>query len=1198
MGRDGRSFVLLKKQLRSGPVPWKVVTPHSDYLDALRQRVVVFDGATGTNLQLRHLGPEDFGGAALEGCNEVLVDTRPDVVADLHRSFFDVGSDVVETDSFGTLPWVLAEYGLEHRTHELALEAARIARHEADAAAGRTGGPKWVAGSLGPGTKIASLGQITFAEQRDGYQLAATGLLEGGVDLFVIETVQDLLQAKAAIVGCRRAMAEAGRRVPLQVQVTIETTGRMLMGTEIGAALTTLDAMRPDVIGLNCATGPAEMSEHLRYLSQHCRMPISVLPNAGLPSVVDGRMHYDLTPEQLAEYLARFVTEFGVNVVGGCCGTSPDHLRAVVEACRDLRPRARTPEYEPGIASIYSHVPYDQAPSFLVVGERTNANGSKKFREAMLSDDWDTCVAMAREAVKGGAHVLDVCVDYTGEDWVSDMHEVASRFATQATLPIMLDSTEPAVIETGLQLIAGKPILNSVNLEDGDEPGTRLDLFLSLAREYGAAVVCTCIDTEGQARTAEWKLRAARAIHDLAVQRYGLAPEDLLFDPLVLPISTGMEESRRDGIETIEGIRRIKEALPGVGTILGLSNVSFGLSPAARHALNSVFLHECQEAGLDAAIVHAARIVPLNKLDPRVVEVCLDLIYDRRDQASGYDPLAELLQLFEGVSAAGVEREDRSGWPVERRLEQRIVDGDRDGLEADLDAALDAGTAALDVINGPLLGGMKIVGELFGSGQMQLPFVLQSAETMKTAVAYLEPHMDKSDDGGKGRIVLATVKGDVHDIGKNLVDIIFTNNGYEVHNLGIKVSLSEMIEAAEKVRADVIGMSGLLVKSTLIMRENLLELNERGLAPSTPVILGGAALTRTYVERDLRQEYQGRLFYGKDAFEGLHTMDQLMDLKRSGVADADFGRVPTGREGSGAGPGSRAVRAATRPSSAEVRSGPDRAPSVATDNQVFTPPFVGSRIERGIPLDDIAAYLNETSLFRGQWGYRPDKSLGERDEEFRVRIRGELRTQLADVRSSGILQPAVAYGYLAVNSEADDLIVWKDDSRTSEWLRFRFPRQPADPWLSVADFFRSVSSGDPDYAAFHVVSMGPKVSEETARLFAEDRYQDYLHLHGLGVEMTEALAEYWHLRVRTDWGFVDQDGPSLGGLFRQQYRGGRYSWGYPACPDLEDNAKCAELVGADRIGVTVSEETSWQFHPEQSTAAIICHHPQAKYFVV
>jgi 5-methyltetrahydrofolate--homocysteine methyltransferase len=1160
----------------------------NDYLEAVRERVVVFDGATGTNLQLRHLSPDDFGGPALEGCNEVLVDTRPDVVADLHRSFVEVGCDAIETDSFGSLPWVLAEYGLADRTRELAQKAARIARD----VAGRN---HWVAGSLGPGTKIASLGQITFTDQRDGYQEAAEGLLAGGVDLFVIETVQDLLQAKAAIIGCRRAMAAAGREVPLQVQVTIETTGRMLMGTEIGAALTTLEALRPDVIGLNCATGPAEMSEHLRYLAQHARIPISVLPNAGLPSVVEGQMHYDLTPKQLAEHHARFVREYGVSAVGGCCGTTPAHLSAVVDAVRDLEPAHRNPEYEPGIASIYSHVPYDQTPSFLVVGERTNANGSKKFREAMLSDDWDTCVAMAREAVKGGAHVLDVCVDYTGEDGVSDMHEVASRFATQATLPLMLDSTEPNVIEEGLQLIAGKPILNSVNLEDGDAPGTRLDRFLSLAREYGAAVVCTCIDTEGQARTAEWKVRAAQAIYDLAVHRYGIPPEDLLFDPLVLPITTGMEESRRDGIETIEGIRAIKSNLPGVQTIVGLSNVSFGLSPAARHALNSVFLHECQEAGLDAAIVHAARIMPLHKIDPRAVEVCQDLIYDRRDKASGYDPLAELLQLFEGVASSATAGEDRSGWPIERRLEQRIVDGDRDGLEADLQDALDDGWAALDVINGPLLGGMKIVGDLFGSGQMQLPFVLQSAETMKTAVAFLEPHMEKSDAGGKGRIVLATVKGDVHDIGKNLVDIIFTNNGYEVHNLGIKVPLSEMIEAAEKVGADVIGMSGLLVKSTLIMRENLLEINDRGLS-RIPVILGGAALTRTYVERDLRSEYEGRLFYGKDAFEGLHTMDRLMELKRSGEADSDFGRVPEGREGARPRAARALAGAEAKPDGASAT--PRRAPSVATDNPVFVPPFVGSRVERGIPLDDIAAYLNETALFRGQWGYRPDKSISESDQDFRVRVRGILRDQLAAARASGVLRPAVAYGWFAVNSAGDDLIVWKDDSRSSEWLRFRFPRQLVDPWLSIADFFRSAESGEEDYAAFHVVTMGSKVSQETARLFAEDHYQDYLHLHGLGVEMTEALAEYWHRRIREDWGFASEDGPTLGGLFRQQYRGGRYSWGYEACPDLEDNAKCAELVGAERIGVEVSEESSWQFHPEQTTAAIICHHPQAKYFVV
>jgi 5-methyltetrahydrofolate--homocysteine methyltransferase len=1131
----------------------------STYLDALRERVVIFDGATGTNLQLRELGPDDFGGHALEGCNELLCATRPDVIADLHRSFLDVGCDVVETDSFGALPWVLADYGIEERTFELAQRSAAIARQVAAGYPGR-----WVAGSLGPGTKIASLGQISFVTLRDGYQTAAEGLLSGGVDLFVIETIQDLLQAKAAIIGVRRAMAAAGRQVPIQVQVTIETTGRMLMGTEIGAALTTVAALHPDVIGLNCATGPAEMSEHLRYLAQHAPMPVSVLPNAGLPSVVDGKMHYDLTPTELATYHARFVTDYGVSAVGGCCGTTPEHLSAVIAACKDLTPGPRQVEWEPGCASIYHHVPYDQAPSFLVVGERTNANGSRKFRDAMLADDWDTCVAVARDAVKGGAHVLDVCVDYTGEDGVSDMTEVSSRFATNATLPLMLDSTEPEVIEAGLMHVAGKPILNSVNLEDGDAPGTRLDRFLTMARDYGAAVVCTCIDETGQARTAEHKVAAARAIHDLAVGRYGLAPEDLLFDPLALTLGTGMEESRGDGLATLEGIRRIKAELPGVQTILGLSNISFGLAPAARHVLNSVYLHRCQEAGLDAAIVHASRIMPLNKIDPRAVQVCNDLIDDRRDPAKGYDPLSELLHMFEGVSSTALITEDRSDWSIERRLSQRIIDGERDGLSDDLTEALGGGLAPLDVVNGPLLGGMKTVGELFGSGQMQLPFVLQSAETMKQAVAFLEPYMEQSDQGGKGKVVLATVKGDVHDIGKNLVDIIFTNNGYEVYNLGIKVPLGDMLAKAEEVGADAIGMSGLLVKSTLIMRENLIEMNNR--TDRLPVILGGAALTRTYVERDLRGQYEGQLFYGKDAFEGLHTMDRLMELKASGQSDPDFGRTLAGRP---------AVAVRERPAGSPPK--PTRAPSVVGDNEIPVPPFLGSRVEKGLALDDIAGYINETSLFRNQWGYRPDKSIGESDSEFKQRIRAELRVRLAQARRAGVLQPAVAYGYFAVNSAGDDLVVWKDDTRTAEWLRFAFPRQPEDPWLSVADFFRSEDSGDLDYAAFHVVTMGSAVSEETARLFAENRYQDYLHLHGLGVEMAEGLAEMWHRRIREDLGIADQDGPSLAGLFRQRYRGGRYSWGYPACPDLEDNAKCAELVGADRIGVEdIAMSSRWR----------------------
>ncbi len=1114
--------------------------------------------------------------------------TRPDVVEGIHRSFFEVGCDVVECDAFGAFGPVLAEYGQAHRVHEINLAAATLARRVADdfSTADR---PRWVAGNLGPGTKFPTLGQIRYADLRDAYQEQAAALLEGGVDLFIIETVFDLLQAKAGINAVRRAMAAADRQVPIQVQVTIELTGTMLPGTEIGAALNALLAMDVDVIGLNCATGPAEMFEPLRHLSAHAPLPISCLPNAGLPSVVDGAMHYDLTPDQLADFHRQFVTELGVSVIGGCCGTTPAHLAAVVAACRDLTPADRRPEVDPGAASIYTPVSFRQETSFLVVGERTNANGSKKFRDAMLAGDWDTCVAIARDQVKEGSHLIDVCVDYTGADGVADMEEIVSRFATQSTAPLMVDSTEAPVVETALSWIGGRAVINSVNLEEGDEPGTRLDSFLRLAKEFGAAVVCTCIDTEGQARTAEWKLRAATAIRDLAVGRYGLKPEDLLFDPLALPLSTGMEESRRDGIETIEGIRRIKAELPGVYTILGLSNVSFGLNPAARQVLNSVFLHECVEAGLDAAIVHASKILPLSKIDERARGVCLDLVHDRR--SDGYDPLSELLSIFEGASATSQgPTEDRSDWTLERLLEQRIVDGDRNGLEGQLDEAMAAGHTPLAIINDILLSGMKTVGELFASGEMQLPFVLGSAETMKAAVAHLEPHMEKADQGGKGTIVLATVKGDVHDIGKNLVDIILTNNGYSVRNLGIKVGINEMVQAAEEARADAIGMSGLLVKSTLIMRDNLEELNRRELA-HIPVILGGAALTRTYVERDLREVYQGRLFYGKDAFEGLRTMDRLVELAETGEDDPAFGTTLGSRN---LGPRrSEQRRQAAAEAIARGETLPDRAPSVAADNPTFPPPFLGSRVAKGMALDDVAGYLNETALFRNQWGFRPES--GEDDRAFKERVRALLRDQLAEAKEEQLLVPQVVWGHFAANAKGDDLVIWRDDSRSSEWMRYTFPRQSEDPWLCISDFFRSESSGEPDWASFMLVTMGSRVSEEAARLFGSNEYQRYLYLHGLGVEMAEALAEYWHRRIREELGFADEDGPTLAGLFRQQYRGGRYSWGYPACPALEDNAKVAELLGGERIGVTVSE--GFQLNPEQTTTAIVCHHPQAKYFV-
>jgi 5-methyltetrahydrofolate--homocysteine methyltransferase len=1169
------------------------LTTMQSFLDLVRERVVFYDGAMGTGIQERGLTADDFGGADLEGCNELLCVTRPDVISELHAAYFEAGCDVIETNTFGSFAVPLGEYGIADRVYELNVAAAQLAKNVATDFT-TADHPRFVAGAIGPGTKFATLGQIRYAELRDQYEEQSRGLLDGGVDLIIIETQFDLLGAKAAMNGARRAMAAVGREVPLQVQVTIELTGRMLPGTETSAALAALDPMRPDVIGINCATGPTEMSEHLRHLSQHARMPIACLPNAGLPSVVDGKMHYDLTPDGLAEHHARFISDLGIEIVGGCCGTTPAHLAAVVERCRNLDRPARSAIHEAGATSIYSFTPFEQDSSFLIIGERTNANGSKRFRESMLDGDWDTCVAMAKDQVKEGAHVLDVCVDYVGRDGTADMDEIAQRFATQSSVPLVLDSTEPQVMEAGLAWLGGRAILNSANLEDGEAPGSRLDRVMKLAKEYGAAVICLLIDEEGQARDVEWKLRIAHRIHDLAIDRYGLEAGDLIFDALTFPLSTGDDDLRGDAMATIDAIRRIKAELPGVHTTLGVSNVSFGLKPAARHVLNSVFLHECGQAGLDSAIVHAAKIMPLNRIPDEQREVCLDLIYDRRRPAAdgndAYDPLTTLLDVFADVNEVKAEKVDHSDWPVDKRLAQRIIDGDREGLTDDLDEARLGGLAPLAIINDVLLSGMKVVGELFASGEMQLPFVLQSAETMKMAVAHLEPHMEKADTGGKGRIVLATVKGDVHDIGKNLVDIILTNNGYEVHNLGIKISIAEMIEKAVEVKADAIGMSGLLVKSTLIMRDNLEELNSRELA-DIPVLLGGAALTRSYVERDLRDVYEGRLFYGKDAFEGLHVMDRLGDIKRGADDDPDWGRVPSESKV----PNRHASKAADEPVDL-----PPRSPEVHTDNPVFVPPFVGTQVVKGIPIDDIAAYINETALFRNQWQFRPETTADgatETDDEFKTRIRATLRAQLAEAKAADLLVPQVVYGYFAVNGDGDDLVVWTDESRSTEAARFHYPRQRKAPFLCIADFFRPVDSGEVDYAAFHIVTMGAKVSEVTAELFAQNKYQEYLLVHGLGVEMAEALAEYWHHRIRTEWGYVDEDGPSLAGLFRQQYRGGRYSWGYPACPDLEDNMTVATLLDASRIGIEVSEETGFQYQPEQSTSAIICHHPKAKYFV-
>ncbi|MEU7039895.1 methionine synthase [Streptomyces varsoviensis] len=1155
--------------------------------EALASRVVVADGAMGTMLQAQDPSLEDFQN--LEGCNEILNITRPDIVRSVHQEYFSVGVDCVETNTFGANLAALGEYDIPERIFELSEAGARIAREVADefAADGR---PRWVLGSVGPGTKLPTLGHAPYPALRDAYQRNVEGLIAGGADAILVETTQDLLQTKSSVIGARRALAAAGADLPLLVQVTVETTGTMLLGSEIGAALTALEPLGIDMIGLNCATGPAEMSEHLRYLSRHARTRVSAMPNAGLPVLGKDGAHYPLSPGELADAHETFVREYGLSLVGGCCGTTPEHLRQVVERVRGMEPTARTPRPEPGAASLYQTVPFRQDTAYLAIGERTNANGSKKFREAMLAERWDDCVEMARDQIREGAHLLDLCVDYVGRDGVADMSEIAGRFATASTLPIVLDSTEPAVLQAGLEKLGGRAVINSVNYEDGDGPESRFARITTLAAEHGAALIALTIDEKGQARTPEDKVAVAeRLIADLT-GNWGILEPDILIDCLTFTICTGQEESRKDGIATIEAIRELKRRHPDVQTTLGLSNISFGLNPAARMVLNSVFLDECVKAGLDSAIVHASKILPIARLDDEQREVALDLIYDRRRPAAGdtpaYDPLQRFLELFEGVDTKSMKAgkaEELLALPLEERLQRRIIDGEKNGLAADLDEAL-ADRPALDIVNDTLLAGMKVVGELFGSGQMQLPFVLQSAEVMKTAVAYLEPHMEKSDDEGKGTIVLATVRGDVHDIGKNLVDIILSNNGYNVVNLGIKQPVSAILEAAEEHRADVIGMSGLLVKSTVIMKENLEELNQRNMAADFPVILGGAALTRAYVEQDLHEIYEGEVRYARDAFEGLRLMDALIAVKR-GVPGATLPELKQRRV---------PQRETPLPDAPEeTDEGPVRS-DTATDNPVPAPPFWGTRVIKGIGLKDYASWLDEGALFKGQWGLKQARTGDGPGYEELVESEGRprLRGWLDKLHTDNLLEAAVVYGYFPCVSKGDDLIVLHEDG--SERTRFTFPRQRRGRRLCLADFFRPQESGETDVVGFQVVTVGSKIGEATAELFGANAYRDYLELHGLSVQLAEALAEYWHARVRAELGFGGEDPADVEDMFALKYRGARFSLGYGACPDLEDRAKIAELLEPERIGVLLSEE--FQLHPEQSTDAIVIHHPQAKYF--
>ncbi|MFF6871637.1 methionine synthase [Streptomyces sp. NPDC012450] len=1148
--------------------------------EALATRVVVADGAMGTMLQAQDPTLEDFQN--LEGCNEILNVTRPDIVRSVHREYFSAGVDCVETNTFGANHAALGEYDIPERVHELSEAGARIAREVADEFTASTGRQRWVLGSVGPGTKLPTLGHAPYTLLRDAYQQNAEGLLSGGADALLVETTQDLLQTKASVIGARRALEALGADVPLIVSVTVETTGTMLLGSEIGAALTALEPLGIDMIGLNCATGPAEMSEHLRYLARHSRIPLSCMPNAGLPVLTSDGAHYPLSPAELADAQETFVRDYGLSLVGGCCGTTPEHLRQVVERVRDLTPGAREPRPEPGAASLYQTVPFRQDTSYMAIGERTNANGSKKFREAMLEARWDDCVEMARDQIREGAHMLDLCVDYVGRDGVADMEELAGRFATASTLPIVLDSTEVEVIRAGLEKLGGRAVINSVNYEDGDGPESRFAKVTRLAQEHGAALIALTIDEEGQARTAEHKVAIAERLIDDLTGNWGIHESDILIDTLTFTICTGQEESRKDGIATIEAIRELKRRHPDVQTTLGLSNISFGLNPAARILLNSVFLDECVKAGLDSAIVHASKILPIARFDDEQVTTALDLIYDRR--AEGYDPLQKLMALFEGATTKSMKAgktEELLALPLDERLKRRIIDGEKNGLEADLDEALTA-RPALEIVNDILLDGMKVVGELFGSGQMQLPFVLQSAEVMKTAVAHLEPHMEKSDAEGKGTIVLATVRGDVHDIGKNLVDIILSNNGYNVVNIGIKQPVSAILEAAEEHNADVIGMSGLLVKSTVIMKENLEELNQRELAAKYPVILGGAALTRAYVEQDLHEIYQGEVRYARDAFEGLRLMDALIAVKR-GVPGASLPELKQRRV-------PKRDAEALRIDEPE----PGGRSDVAVDNPVPTPPFWGTRVVKGIPLKDYASWLDEGALFKGQWGLKQNRAGDGPAYEELVESEGRprLRGWLERLHTENLLEAAVVHGYFPCVSKGDDLIILDEDG--NERTRFSFPRQRRGRRLCLADFFRPEESGETDVVGLQVVTVGSRIGEATAKLFESDSYRDYLELHGLSVQLAEALAEYWHARVRSELGFAGEDPADVEDMFALKYRGARFSLGYGACPDLEDRAKIADLLRPERIGVHLSEE--FQLHPEQSTDAIVIHHPEAKYF--
>lgn len=1174
-----------------------------DRLHSPESPVIVFDGAMGTNLQVQNLTAEDFGGKEYEGCNEYLVKTKPEAVATVHRQFLEAGADVIETDTFGGTGVVLAEYDLADQAYDLNKTAAELAKSVA-AEFSTPEKPRFVAGSMGPGTKLPTLGHIDFDTLQRAFAEQAEGLYDGGVDLFIVETCQDVLQIKAALNGIEDVFKKKGARRPIMVSVTVEAFGTMLVGSEISAALTILEPYPIDILGLNCATGPDLMKEHISYLSEHSPFVVSCVPNAGLPENVGGQAHYKLTPLELKMALMHFIEDLGVQVIGGCCGTRPDHIKALSEIAGTLKPKQRQPQITPSAASIYSTMTYEQENSFLIVGERLNASGSKKCRDLLNAEDWDGLVALAKAQVKEGAQILDVNVDYVGRDGVKDMRELVSRLVTNVNLPLMLDSTEWQKMEAGLKVAGGKCLLNSTNYEDG-EP--RFYQVLELAKRYGTGVVVGTIDEDGMARTADKKFEIAKRAYNDAIA-YGIPATEIFFDPLALPISTGIEEDRENGKASVESIRRIREELPGCHILLGVSNISFGLNPAARQVLNSVFLHESMAVGLDSAIVSASKILPLAKIDPEHQEVCRDLIYDRR-QFEGdvcvYDPLTKLTTLFEGKTTKR-DRSADANLPVEERLKRHIIDGERIGLEDALEEALKQ-HPPLDIINVFLLDGMKVVGELFGSGQMQLPFVLQSAQTMKAAVAYLEPHMEKSESGNnaKGTFVIATVKGDVHDIGKNLVDIILSNNGYKVVNLGIKQPVDSIINAYREHQADCIAMSGLLVKSTAFMKDNLETFNQEGI--TVPVILGGAALTSKFVYEDCQNAYKGRVIYGKDAFSDLTFMDKLMPAKTAGKWDDLKGFLDEFAEGEpDTGNGHRERKAKkekaqpAEPKEVDTR----RSEAVDVDIDRPTPPFWGTKVlePADIPLDEVFWYLDLQALIAGQWQFR--KPQGQPREEYDAFLEEKVYPILAEwkgrILAENLLHPRAVYGYFPCQAEGNTLLIYDPEKvqagehPTEPIETFEFPRQRSGRRLCIADFFAPKDSGKFDVFPMHAVTVGQVATDYAQKLFAADDYTNYLYFHGMAVQTAEAMAEWLHARIRRELGFGAEDADNIRDILRQRYQGSRYSFGYPACPNMQDQYKQLDLLKSDRIELYMDE--SEQLYPEQSTTAIVTYHPVAKYF--